>query len=119
MLRAVSDAAHPAQSPLSLHETAAMVSVAARVEQRLFELLGRWVPTTGDLGLKQLFADHSYRHVEHADLLRALLPAGIATTGEPVIGPAATEATAVARALKVLATAATSIDRATGVYRVV
>lgn len=46
----------------------------ARLERRLFELVGQWVQPEPDLAAKLQFGEQCYRHVRHAELLEALLP---------------------------------------------
>jgi hypothetical protein len=59
---------------MTIDESARRLGHLRWVEQRLFETLGGWVPTTDDADAELLFARHSFHHAWHAELLGRCLP---------------------------------------------
>jgi hypothetical protein len=88
------------------------------IEQRLFEVLGRWTAVVPEPGAKALLAVHARRHAAHAELWRGCLPtlphldpAGL--TVAPTAGLAAFIDTVADPA-----EARDTVEKLTGVYRV-
>jgi hypothetical protein len=59
---------------LTIDETARFLGHATWVEQRLFEVVGSWVPETPDPVVKLALARASRHHGAHAEVLEALRP---------------------------------------------
>lgn len=64
----------PPDATLMLAETARRVGSYAWVEMRLFEILGAWVASAPEVGVKLRFGTECYHHAWHAELWRARLP---------------------------------------------
>ena len=58
----------------TLEDSARRIGHHAWVEQRLFETLGTWVPTTPEPEAKALVAEQSLHHAWRAELWHGLLP---------------------------------------------
>jgi hypothetical protein len=85
------------------------------LEERLFEILGGWVPAVVEPAIKLRFAAESHHHAWHASLWRDRLPELAGMAPESFVGPA-DEATAAFVAA--LAASATTLEKMVGVYRV-
>ncbi|MEX2267371.1 MAG: hypothetical protein WEA75_01660 [Acidimicrobiia bacterium] len=59
---------------LTIDDLARFLSHATWLERRLFEVLGRWVTTTPEPGIKLALGRHSRHHAWHAQLLEPLRP---------------------------------------------
>jgi hypothetical protein len=90
-----------ARAAETLEDSARRIGHHAWVEQRLFETLGAWVPTTPEPAAKALVAELSLHHAWRAELWHGLLPAVphlavadlvVAPPGAPVPPPGASTA---------------------------
>ncbi|MGH9135105.1 MAG: hypothetical protein ACRDZZ_14300 [Ilumatobacteraceae bacterium] len=59
---------------VGIRELARVVARAIAVELVLFEVFGRWIPTTADAAAKPVLAAASRRHAWHAEMWRARFP---------------------------------------------
>jgi len=102
-------------APFSLQESAGRVARYRWVEDRLFEILGGWVPTVAEPEAKLLLATQAPRHAWHAGLWRERLPVA---SGLPSVagGAPSDEWAAVLEAVSGLSG---SVERLVGAYRVV
>lgn len=57
------------------------VEVSARLERRLFEVLGGWVPSVPEPEVKLILRAHSFRHAWHAELWESLGTAAAVPAG--------------------------------------
>jgi hypothetical protein len=82
------------------------------LEQRLFELLGSWVPSVPEPEVKMLLRIHSFQHAWHAELWADLLP-----VGEDPQEAAGGLRPGVAVVLDVLTQSTDTVDRLVAAYR--
>src|SRR3954447_17921197 len=61
-------------APLAIETSAHRAGVHRWIEQRLFEILGRWSAEVAVPEAKGLLGSHSYHHAWHAELWRGCLP---------------------------------------------
>jgi hypothetical protein len=101
---------------LSLTGAARVVGGYVWLEERLFEILGAWVPSVAEPEVKLHLAADSQQHAWHASLWRDRLPALRELAAEEFVAPAAPLWEAGVAALRA---APTTIERLAGVYRVV
>jgi hypothetical protein len=101
--------------PLTLTEAARVVGGYVWVEERLFEILGGWVPSTPEPEVKLHLAAASHHHAWYASLWRDRLPELRELDGESFVTPPAAGVEAL---LATLATAPATIERLVGLYRV-
>ena len=59
---------------MTLDESARRLGGIVWFERRLFEVMGRWVPSTPDLSVKLMLARQSRHHGEHAAAVEVVLP---------------------------------------------
>jgi len=91
---------------------------ACWIELRLFKALGSWVADTArsaDPALSRMFAEHSHHHAWHADLWRNRIPKLEHHPPTEVTRP---PNDAVVELVDMVTSAAGSVDRLVGVYRV-
>ncbi len=101
--------------PLTLTAAARIIGGYVWLEERLFELLGAWVPSTPEPDVKLHLAVASHHHAWHASLWRDRLPELREIDGESFVTPPGPGL----EALVALApSAATSTERLVGLYRV-
>ena len=101
-----------------LLERAEQVGRWAWVEQRVFEVFGRWAGTCADDALDSMFAEMSRRHGWHAEVLVDRLPALSGVGIDDLVAPGGPETERWFDLLEGDATANTAVDRAVGAYRV-
>ena len=77
---------------MTLDESARRLGQIVWFERRLFEVMGRWVPSTADPSLKLMLARQSRHHAEHAAAVEVVLPE--TRDHDPVALVAATDAAA-------------------------
>ena len=100
---------------LTLEEAAARIRSYLWVEERTFEVLGRWVPTVRESRVKALLAAQSRTHGWHAELWRDRVPA---PAGLPVGRLADPPERRLGAFLAALAEPSSTAERLAGVYRV-
>jgi hypothetical protein len=59
---------------MTLDESARRLGRIVSLERRLFEMMGRWVPSTPELSVKLALARQSRHHAGHAAALEVVLP---------------------------------------------
>ncbi len=88
------------------------------LEERLFEILGGWVPSVGEPEVKLHLAADSLQHAWHASFWRERLPALREMEAEAFVAPVGPGVEALVAALQ-SAASPTTIEKLAGVYRVV
>jgi hypothetical protein len=75
---------------MTLDESARRLGSIVWFERRLFEVMGRWVPSTPERSVKLMLARQSRHHAEHAAAVEVVLPetrdhdpATLITAGDP------------------------------------
>ena len=75
---------------MTLDESARRLGSIVWFERRLFEVMGRWVPSTPEASVKLMLARQSRHHAEHAAAVEVVLPetrdhdpAALITAGDP------------------------------------
>jgi hypothetical protein len=102
--------------PLSLEEGARVTGHHVWIEMRLFEVLGAWVPTVPEPGVKTHLATQSRRHAWHADLWREHLPRVVGIDADSLIAP---PSDSFAGVIAGLASPSSTLERLAGVYRMI
>jgi len=100
----------------SIDESARRLGHYCWVEQRLFEIIGGWVPTVAEPEAQLLLRSHSFRHGWYARVWEERLPRTSRLEPGRVIGPARSGVVGILEALSALET---TPDRLGGVYEVV
>jgi hypothetical protein len=104
-----------AEAPATLLDAARTIGGYAWLEERLFEILGAWVPSVAEPAVKVHLAAGSHHHAWHGALWRERLPELRDMPSEAfVVAPGKRQAVFV----DALAAAATTVERLVGVYRV-
>jgi hypothetical protein len=85
------------------------------LEERLFEILGGWVPSVPEHEVKLALSEASFHHAWHAALWRERLPE-LRELTEPFVAPPGPGVVAV---LTALGSAVTTMEKLLGIYRVV
>ena len=85
----------PAPVGFSLDESARRVGGFRWLETRCFEILGAWVPSVAEPGVKLMLARHSAHHGWHAELLADCLPSTKDHDPDTVTAPPSPELAAV------------------------
>jgi hypothetical protein len=101
---------------LSLEEGAQVAGHHVWLEMRLFEVLGGWVPTVPERGVKTHMATHSRRHAWHADLWREHLPRVAGIDADSLIAP---PGDGFGDVIAALASPEATLERLAGAYRVI
>jgi hypothetical protein len=86
------------------------------LEERLFEILGGWVPEVPEPEAKLLLAGDSQHHAWHASLWRDRLPALRELDVDELVAPSRPALSALVAALSA---SPTTVEKLAGVYRVV
>lgn len=102
----------------TIEETAQAAGHHRWVELRLFELMGGWVPEVPELDVKTCLGAHSHHHAWHAELWERRLPAAGGLSAEQVTLPSGDGLEAFFGALAEAEGAERTIEKLTGVYRV-
>ncbi|HEY8527030.1 MAG TPA: hypothetical protein VIL48_18810 [Acidimicrobiales bacterium] len=101
---------------LTLQDGARLVGHHVWLETRLFEVLGGWVQSVPEPEVKAHLATHSRRHAWHAELWHGHLPDVADIDADSLVAPPGDRAD---EALAALAEPEPTIERLTGLYRVV
>ncbi len=102
----------------TIEETARSMGHHRWVELRLFETLGAWVPEVPEPDVKLCLGAHSHHHAWHAELWERRLPAVGDSSAERVTVPTGDAMAAFFGALAEAEGAQRTIEKLTGVYRV-
>jgi hypothetical protein len=102
----------------TVEQTAARVGHYKWIEMRIFELLGGWVATIGELGVKLRLGTHCYHHAFHAELWHKRLPELREMNPERLTRPPNPELEALVKALGEPEGADQTIEKLVGLYRV-
>ncbi|MDQ6616771.1 MAG: hypothetical protein M3083_18995 [Actinomycetota bacterium] len=102
----------------SLVDAARIMGGYVWLEERLFEILGAWVPSVPEPEVKLRLAADSHHHAWHASLWRQRLPQLHELPTEQLVAPAADRPGLVAM-MTALQSSPTTIEKVAAVYRVV
>ncbi len=105
----------PAPVGFSLDESARRIGSFRWLEARSFEILGAWVPSTPEAGVKLLLARQSAHHGWHAQLLELCLPSTKDHDPESVT---TAPSPGIAALLDAVAAAPGTLERLVAVYQV-
>jgi hypothetical protein len=105
----------PAPVGFSLDESARRVGGFRWLETRCFEILGAWVPSVAEPGVKLMLARHSAHHGWHAELLADCLPSTKDHDPDTVTAPPSPE---LATVLDAVAATTATVERLVAVYQV-
>jgi hypothetical protein len=106
-------------APLDIETSAQRAGVHRWIEQRLFEILGRWSAEVVVPEAKGLLGAQSYHHAWHAELWRGCLPTLPHLDPEGVTAPPSAGLAAVLDEVADAAGEQDALGRLVGVYRVV
>lgn len=98
-----------------LVESARWIGRMVWLEERIFEILGLWVPSVPEPDVKLAFASQSRHHAWHAQLLREHLPETHAVEPGALVEPPSDETVAFAAAFRA---SATTPERLVGLFEV-
>ncbi|MGH9125941.1 MAG: hypothetical protein ACRDZ8_14620 [Acidimicrobiales bacterium] len=101
--------------PWSLLGAARVIGGYVWLEERLFEIVGGWVPSVPEPAVKLRFEADSHHHAWHASLWRERLPALREVEPDAFVAPATPP---LEQALSSVAQSATTVERLVSVYRV-
>lgn len=108
-----------AAPPFGAQESARRIGEVRWFERRLFEVLGGWVTDVDDRAVQAMLATQSHHHAWHADLLGQCLPSGREFDPEGMTRPAGDATLAFVDRLGDAPGPGRTIEKLTGVYRVV
>lgn len=112
------DAGGPPGEWFTLEDTARRLAGYAWVERRLFEVLGAWVGTVPEVGVKMALSTHSSRHAWHAELWEERLPAPPGPGAGGLVAPADDDVAAFLEAVAEPEDPGRTVEKLVGVYRV-
>jgi hypothetical protein len=102
----------------TVEQTAVRVGHYKWIEMRIFELLGGWVATIGELEVKARLGTHCYHHAFHAELWHKRLPEIADLDPQRLTSPASPEVEALVWALGQPERADQTVEKLVGLYRV-
>jgi hypothetical protein len=104
--------------PLGIEASARLAGSHRWIEQRLFEILGRWSAAVAVPGAKALLGAQSHHHAWHAELWRGCLPTLAHLEPDAVTGPPSPAIAAFFDEVDDRAGAHDAVGKLVGVYRV-